>query len=151
MSYQQYDSAQPDLIPAGHAVALYRNGRYAATQKQADRFSSVMWIDVNGSDLAAGVLDVETGDASPAGWYEWALHRSELHPGELLRAYCNLSTWPAVKAETARLPAEARRLVRYWVANPVGRSHLVPGSDATQWFWGQDWDQSFCTEAFAPR
>jgi hypothetical protein len=32
--------------------------------------------------------------------------------------------------------------VRYWIADPTGVEHNVPGADATQWFWGKHIDIS---------
>ena len=30
--------------------------------------------------------------------------------------------------------------VRYWIADPTGVPHVVPGSSATQWYWGSSYD-----------
>ncbi len=35
--------------------------------------------------------------------------------------------------------------IRWWIANPTGYPHLVPGSDATQWYWGSSVDISTAT------
>jgi hypothetical protein len=30
--------------------------------------------------------------------------------------------------------------VRWWIADPTGTPHIVPGADATQWYWGHSYD-----------
>jgi hypothetical protein len=131
------DSTTPGAIPqSADRVALYFNGRFAATQDQAARFTQarVYWIDVlNTSPAACSILDIESGDASPADVPGWVAARLEAHPGAVCRLYSNLSTWPAVKAAVADMPGDHRAQVRYWIANPTGIWHLVPGSDATQY------------------
>lgn len=79
---------------------------------------------------------------SPADVPAWVGRRHADHPGSLCRVYCNLSTWPAVKAEVAKLSEELRALVRYWIADPTGVQHQVPGADATQWYFGDGYDLS---------
>ena len=137
-----FDSTQPGAIP-GDFAALYRNGRFAATPAQAARFFYVLWIDVLATDPGdASILDIETGDATPASVRPWCEARQQAHPFSVDRLYCDLSTWPAVKAEVAQLSEAGRARVRYWIANPTGQPHLVPGSDATQYLWTQGWDES---------
>ena len=58
------------------------------------------------------------------------------------------SEWPAVKAAVGKLPAKMRSHVRYWIADPTGTPHIVPGSDATQWYWGSSYDISKATPRF---
>jgi hypothetical protein len=41
-----------------------------------------------------------------------------------------------------------RSHVRYWIADPTGQPHIVPGSDATQWYWGSNVDISTATPRF---
>jgi len=33
-----------------------------------------------------------------------------------------------------------RSRVRYWIADPTGVPHVVAGSGATQWYWGNSYD-----------
>jgi hypothetical protein len=140
---RQYDSA-PGIFPDdATSVALYVNGLYTWTRPLAHAWTKVLWIDVLGTAPGqASILDVETGDARPADVPGWCSARLAAVPDSLLRLYCNLEKWPAVRAEVAALPADARARVRYWIANPTGSPHLVPGSAATQWSWGEDWDTS---------
>jgi hypothetical protein len=59
-----------------------------------------------------------------------------------------MSEWPAVQAAVATLPAWMRAHIRWWIADPTGSPHIVPGSDATQWYWGQSFDTSSATPRF---
>jgi hypothetical protein len=142
-----YDSTQPWLIPASaEYVAIYANGQYPGDHASVQhRFpnAKVFNIDVMNTDPGGcGIADVENGDMTPADVPSWVDRRLAKHPGLLCRVYCNLSTWPSVKSEVAKLPPEKRDLVRYWIADPTGTGHSVPGADATQWYWGADWDES---------
>jgi hypothetical protein len=148
-----YDSTRPDLIPAGGLyIAIYGNGDYAADRAavqaahpQADIYSiDVMNTDPGGCSIA----DVENGDMKPSDIPGWVERRLQAHPGALCRVYCNISTWPACKAEVARLAGDKRAQVRWWIADPTGTAHEVDGADATQWYWGDDWDESLISAAF---
>jgi hypothetical protein len=143
-----YDSVTPSAIPAGRAAATYATGNYAASPSQVAGHKTVMWIDVTGYDHAASVLDVEPGDATPSMAASWAWHRLKDRPNALARIYTMRSEWPAVKAAVGRLPAKMRSHVRYWIADPTGTPHIVPGSDATQWYWGSSYDISKATPRF---
>ena len=146
-----YDSTDPAEIPPGAQVAaLYRNGRFAATPAQARRFPVVLWIDVLGTaPESCSILDIETGDATPDTVLSWVPARLGSHTGAHCRLYCNLSTWPAVRQAVASITgitADERASIMYWIANPTGTPHLVPGSDATQYLFGLGFDES----AFLP-
>lgn len=146
-SYLIYDSVLPTAIPANNMVATYATGPYAASPSQvAGR--QVMWIDVYGTDYEASALDVEPSDATPDQAASWAYHRLSLHPHALAHIYTNISEWPQVQAACARLPAWMRSHIRWWIADPTGVAHIVPGSDATQWYWGSSYDISTATPRF---
>lgn len=147
-----YDSTQPALIPAtAEYVAIYANGEYAAGHHSVQhRFpkAKVFNIDVMNTDPGGcGIADVEHGDMKPSDIPGWVDQRLAKHPGVLCRVYCNQSTWPAVKSEVAKLPPDKRDAVRYWIADPTGSEHSLPGADATQWYWGDDWDESVIDKA----
>jgi hypothetical protein len=140
---RQYDSAPGIFPPDATSVALYANGLYVWTRPLAHTWAKVLWIDVNGTAPdQASILDVETGDATPGHVPGWCTARLDAVPDSLLRLYCNLETWPAVRAQVRTMPDDTRARVRYWIASPTGIQHLVPGSAATQWDWGEDWDIS---------
>jgi len=146
--YRIYDSVTPSAMAGHEHVATYATGNYAASPAQVAGHRSVMWIDVTGYDHAASVLDVEPGDASPSLAGSWAWHRLHEHPRALARIYTMRSMWPAVQAAVAKLPASMRAHVRYWIADPTGTPHIVPGADATQWYWGSSVDISSATPRF---
>ena len=62
-----YDSVTPSSIPAGKDAAVYADGSYQASAASVSGHKHVLWIDTNGSRTDADVLDVEPGDATPAG------------------------------------------------------------------------------------
>lgn len=74
-----------DMPVAGTDIVMaYVNGEFAASPAAvAARFPGVpvAWVDVTGADPAADVLDVETGDATPAAAAGWARLRLALKPG----------------------------------------------------------------------
>jgi hypothetical protein len=138
--YTIYDSVTPSTIPSGQAAAVYANGAYAASSAQAAGHHSLLWIDTNGSDPAANVLDVEPGDATPAGAAQWVQHRLTSQPHSVAIVYTMMSDWGQVKENVAHLPGWMQSQVRYWIADPTGVPHVVPGSSATQWYWGSNYD-----------
>lgn len=138
--YTIYDSVTPSTIPSGQAAAVYANGSYAASASQTAGHRSVLWIDTNGSDPSANVLDVEPGDATPAGAAQWVQHRLTNKPQSVAIVYTMMSDWQQVKDNVAHLPGWMQSKVRYWIADPTGVQHVVPGSSATQWYWGSSYD-----------
>jgi hypothetical protein len=146
--YVFYDSVLPTAIPANGMVATYATGPYAASPSQVAGRGTVMWIDVYGTDYEASALDVEPTDATPTDAANWAFHRLSAHPNAVARLYTSISEWPTVQAAVATLPAWMRAHIRWWIADPTGSPHIVPGSDATQWSWGQSYDMSSATPRF---
>jgi hypothetical protein len=138
--YEIFDSVTPSQLPAHRAVATYADGGYAASASQVAGHKTVLWIDTNGSDPRANALDVEPGDATPQLAATWTRARLNADPHLIARIYTMRSEWPAVKAAIAGLPAHMRNQVRYWIADPTGVPHMVPGSSATQWYWGHNYD-----------
>jgi hypothetical protein len=121
-------------------VATYANGAYAASTRAFGRRRSVLWIDTNGSDPAASALDVEPGDAKPAGAARWVRQRLKAYPRSLAIIYTFRNEWQQVKDSVAGLSAWMRSRVRFWIADPTGVPHVVTGSSATQWYWGNRYD-----------
>ena len=145
--YLIYDSVTPSAIPPGHEIATYATGGYAVPAS-AVAGRPVLWIDTNGSDPGAGALDVEPGDATPQLAASWVQQKLTADPGALARIYTMRSEWPAVQAAIAALPARMQAQVRWWIADPTGVPHLVPGSQATQWYWGPSYDISTAAPNF---
>jgi hypothetical protein len=146
--HQMYDSVTPAAIPAGKAVATYATGPYAASPGDVTG-RHVTWIDTNGTDpKGATVLDVEPGDATPAGAATWAAQRLTAHPHGTAVIYTMRSEWAATQAAISSLPHWQQHHIRYWIADPTGVPHIVPGSDATQWYWGTHYDISTVNPSF---
>jgi hypothetical protein len=147
--YSIYDSVTPSAIPANqYSVATYANGHYAATGPEVAGRGSVLWIDTNATSPSASVLDVEPGDATPSAAASWAWHKLNSDPSSLARIYTMRSEWPAVRAAISALPSQMQSHIRYWIADPTGVQHLVPGSDATQWYWGSHYDITTANPGF---
>jgi hypothetical protein len=142
-----YDSTTPTAIPSGHVVATYATGPYAVPAGQvAGR--PVFWIDTNGSDPGAQALDVEPGDATPTMAATWAWQRLHADPRAKAIIYTMRSEWPATQAAIGTLPQWMQNHVRWWIADPTGYPHVVPGSNATQWYWGTSYDVSTVLPGF---
>lgn len=146
--YHIYDSVTPSAIPGHHVIATYATGNYAVSPRQVAGRGKVLWIDTTGTDHAASILDVEPGDATPSLAANWAWHRLKADPHALARIYTMRSEWPAVKAAVGKLPAHMRSHIRWWIADPTGYPHIVPGSDATQWYWGSSYDITTASPRF---
>ena len=142
-----YDSANPAAIPAGVMCATYATGDYAVpAAEMAGR--PTIWIDAWGTDPAASALDVEPGDATPSMVPEWVRQHLALEPSDNARIYTMLDEWPAVKQAVATLPSWMQARVRWWIADPTGVPHMVPGASATQWYWGPNYDISTADPGF---
>jgi hypothetical protein len=146
--YEIYDSVTPSAIPAGHEEATYADGPFA-TSPSAMAGKKVLWIDTNGSDPRADALDVEPGDVTPAGAGSWAAQKLHADPSGQAIIYTMRSEWSSAQAAVrAAVPAAEQSHVRWWIADPTGVPHVVPGSSATQWYWGSNYDISTATPGF---
>ena len=147
--YQMYDSVTPSAIPAGHPIATYADGAYAASPSQVTGHGPVTWIDTNGSDPSgATALDVEPGDATPVQAASWAAQRLNTHPHATAVIYTMRSDWAAAQAAVSTLPSWQQHHVRWWIADPTGIPHIIPGASATQWYWGTSYDISNVSPGF---
>jgi hypothetical protein len=128
-------------------IATYATGGYAvAAAAVASR--PTIWIDTQGTDPGASVLDIEPGDATPAMAATWVAQKLAQDPNARARLYTMRSEWPAVQAAIATLPSWMQAHVRWWIADPTGVPHMVPGANATQWYWGQSYDISTANPGF---
>ncbi len=134
----------PSRIPAGQRVIA----AYAASAGAVPRRGPVLWIDTNGSDPAASALDVEPGAATPAGAARWVRRKLTADPSSLAIIYTMRSDWQQVKENMTALPAWMRSRIRYWIADPTGVPHMVAGSSATQWYWGDSYDITTASPGF---
>lgn len=128
-------------------AATYATGHYAVpAAEMAGR--PTIWIDAWGTDPAASALDVEPGDATPSMVPQWVTQHLALEPSDNARIYTMLDEWPAVQQAVATLPAWMQARVRWWIADPTGVAHMVPGASATQWYWGPNYDISTAEPGF---
>ncbi|MBO0802871.1 MAG: hypothetical protein J2P25_07325 [Nocardiopsaceae bacterium] len=146
--YTIYDSIHPSTLPAGQQVAVYSDGDYQASSADVSGRHNVLWIDVNGSNPSASVLDVEPGNASPSTAAQWVRERLTSQPHAVAIVYTMLDEWQQVKDAIGTLPGQMQDKVRYWIADPTGVPHIVPGSSATQWYWGPDYDKTMALPDF---
>lgn len=146
--YTFYDSINPSAIPANHKIAAYADGRYAAERSTVNDPDHAIWIDVKARDINATALDVEPGDARPSEVAGWVKGRLTAHHDQIAIVYTMRSEWAAAKASVATLPAWMQGRVRWWIADPTGHPHIVPGSQATQWYWGKHYDISTALPGF---
>jgi len=127
--------------------ATYATGHFAVpAAEMAGR--PTIWIDAWGTDPAASVLDVEPGDATPSMVPAWVTAHLALDPSDNARIYTMLDEWPAVQQAVSTLPAWMRARIRWWIADPTGVPHMVPGASATQWYWGPSYDISTADPGF---
>jgi len=149
--YEFYDSVEPQTVPAGAIVGTYSTGARPVPASAVAGRKQVLWIDTLATDPAgSGALDVEPGCATPSQVPGWVSSRLRAHPRSVAIVYMSLSEWAQVKADVASLPAWMQSRIRWWVADPTGVPHLVPGSQATQWYWGSTYDESTAAPDFDP-
>jgi hypothetical protein len=149
--YAFYDSVEPQTVPAGAIVGTYSTGAHPIAASTVAGRKQVLWIDTLATDpQGSGALDVEPGCATPSQVPGWVSSRLKAHPGQIAIVYMSLSEWPQVKADVASLPAWMQSRIRWWVADPTGVPHIVPGSQATQWYWGSTYDESMAAPNFDP-
>jgi hypothetical protein len=146
--YLVYDSVTPGSLPSSQPAAVYADGAYAASSSEMSGHHSVLWIDTNGGDANANALDVEPGDATPASAAQWVQAHLSKQPHSVAIIYTMRSDWSAVQDAVGGLPSWEQSHVRYWIADPTGVAHVVPGSSATQWYWGSSYDISTANPNF---
>ena len=123
-----FDGIYPDQVPAGAAIyAGYVDGDWQSYEGLvADRPGALHVSICVTSSGSARVLDVESGDASPAEAPPWATRqRAGGNPYPVV--YMSESAWPAVKAAFADQDVAAPL---YWVAAYVDDPSDVPAIPA---------------------
>jgi hypothetical protein len=147
--YNFYDSVTPEAIPAGQIVATYSTGARPVPASEVAGRRRVLWIDTLATDPAgSNALDIEPGCASPSQAANWVYRRLTAEPHATAILYTMMSDWSTVQADVSTLPAWMRARIRWWIADPTGTPHIVPGSQATQWYWGTSYDESTALPGF---
>jgi len=144
-----YDSVTPQAIPQGQIVATYSTGAHPIPVSAVAGRRTVIWIDTLATDPSgSNALDIEPGCASPSQAAGWVRARLAAHPNATAILYSSISTWSTVQADVATLPSWMQAHIRWWIADPNGTPHIVPGADATQWYWGNSYDISIAKPRF---
>ena len=143
-----YDSVTPETIPGNPVIATYADGPNPDTPAMVAGRTNVIWISITGYDYNASALDIEPGCASPSQAASWVSGRLTSHPHGVAILYTMISDWSAVQENVASLPSWMKSHIRWWIADPTGTPHIVPGSQATQWYWGPNYDISTALPGF---
>jgi hypothetical protein len=146
--YEFYDSIDPETVPAGAEVATYATGAHPTPASLVAGRKKVIWIDTEGTDPRAQAIDVEPGCASPSQVPQWVQTHLTDDPGTVAIVYTTISEWSEVQQDVSSLPASMQSKIRWWIADPTGSPHIVPGSQATQWYWGSNYDESEALPSF---
>lgn len=130
-----YDSVSWEAIPqhAEFVLGYDDDGDYSWPQEAWDYFTGTKYrIDSTGARAdQCGFLDVETGAAHIGIARQWCESRIKLYGPRARRVlYCNMSTWPALEDAVRGVSG-----VKYWIANPTGHAHRIPGAVMTQYAW----------------
>lgn len=132
---EMYDSAT-DQIPAGATdILVYTDGIYANATILGERFPHATLHTISAVGKVPGRwIDVEPGCVWPpaaavALQAEWA-------PQGCKGFYCNRFTQPLLVAAGAPVGVE------WFLADPTGVEHVIPGTVATQWGWFSTYDVS---------
>lgn len=137
--YDGIDS-DADVIPTtAQLVAGYIDGDYEWTAADWARFPNSVHVEiaVKSSTNAGSVLDVETGDATPAESVTWV--RSRRASGADPTVYCSQSVWPSVRSA---FQDAAVTEPHYWIANYNGDTAIPSGAIAHQYESTARWDLS---------
>ena len=146
-----------DPVAGTGIVGAYTNGLYRVLlQDVVARFGPqvpVAWIDVNGSDVYADVLDVETGDATPAGAVVWVKAKLLTKPVYPPVVYCNRATLTPLFNAMGAAGLHVGTHFRLWIATLDG-TRTVPdmtGVTAVQYAGeaqtGHHYDESIVYDA----
>jgi hypothetical protein len=152
--FVMYDSVDLSQVPHNpHAVAVYRNGRYANEREARARFphAHILTIDVTGS-IIADCLDIERYDATPQqapGWIN-KCHRAGIWRPCL---YASENVWKTTLWQLLQDAQIPHTHYRAWVAKYDGLSQVPNGFDAKQFTdraLGRNLDESVCSDGFFP-
>lgn len=141
MTRYMYDSIDPATIPTSATmVAGYADGLYANMNGMAARFPGAVRVSIAVAyTTTAQVLDVETGDATPAEAVLWCTQTMASTPNSHLTVYCNTSTWPSVRQA---FQSAGVTEPQYWVAAYDGDPTIPAGAVAKQYQNTSGWDLS---------
>jgi hypothetical protein len=124
-----YDGVNADTVPTGAwAVAGYVNGKWPSYFALLAKYPDLAHISISVNVSAiAKVLDVESGDATPAQAPQWVADQRATGNAFPV-VYMSMAVWPAVKAAFVTRPDVAAPL--YWVADYVTEPATPPAVPA---------------------
>lgn len=131
MTRTMYDAVTAaNVPPTATLVAGYGDGYYNNVAEFRARFphATVVEIAVSSHHNLGVVLDVETGDATPAEAPGWVTMRRAAGVDPTI--YCNSSTWPAVR-QAFHVAGVAEP--HYWIAQYDGDPTIFTGAVAKQY------------------
>lgn len=141
-----------DIPTSVNVAAIYINGKYAVTSAQLEaRFAHAKYgwclIDVTGANAnTADVLDVETGDATPATANLWVQSWYTLKRTGLPVVYCNRANQAAVVSAVASGGNVLGKTYGIWIATLDGTQVTGTGVVACQYkgasLTGANYDES---------
>lgn len=136
-------------FPRAAMVAGYINGPFAWSQAEWNLFPDAdhVTISITAGANEGDVLDVESGDATPAQTAGWIAMRKA---AGLYRPtiYCSLDVIPAVRVGTGSYILDKDYDI--WVANYTGAPHEVTGCAATQYESTANYDVSIVYDTAWP-
>lgn len=132
MTRLMYDSISPDSIPADAVmVAGYADGMFANIPAMKARFPRAIVVDIAVKwTTRARVLDVETGDATPAQAVQWCTQTMSDTSNHTLTVYCNMDAWPSVRSA---FQSAGVTEPNYWVARYDNDPTVPAGAVAKQY------------------
>ena len=131
-----WDSTTPgSILTVAPIVAGYIDGRFAWSAGDWLRLGASYHVPVTVEGTpGARACDIETGDLTPTQGAAWAV--AEIAARRRPTLYCNKSTWAAVVG-ALHARGVSSSSVDFWIADPTGVPHVVPGSAVTQYAWNQ--------------
>jgi hypothetical protein len=128
--YDAIASKAAGIPTSAEMVAGYIDGPYAWGPAQWSLFPTAVTVRIatRAETNAGQVLDVETGDATPAQAPGWCQMRRSA--GQMPSVYCNRSTWPAV---SAAFGAAKVAPPNWWIAAYDGVAQIPAGAIAKQY------------------
>jgi hypothetical protein len=132
-----FDSIRPLLIPDGAWAALYFDGDWPASPREALRFARVRWITIEGDWENCGIADYEPGNPvylTPGLLKAWATARIQ-GMRRRARVYTNRYDLPRAQHELGELAGQ----VEWWIATLDGDKltrDWIPGLWAVQYQGG---------------
>lgn len=138
---RMFDAVTASKEPkTGDLYAFYADGTYANGSAVKTLFPGKLYVSIAVRwTTRAQVLDVETGDATPAEAVQWCTKTMSDMANSQLTIYANTSTWPSV---VAAFKAAGVTLPQWWAAKYDGVATRAAGEIAKQYLSTTGYDES---------